>query len=131
MASPSTIPVRPLAACSWSAVRPFEAVARRQGCGRDALHRRQSLAGTVTELCCAVHNRAAESVVAHHRLRPLHELCFSQGADGDLASLCVAHVDAVDIIDVIAKRRLCLDIDLPGTSERVEVVDVVAAQCGL
>ena len=45
-----------------------------------------------------------------------------------MSALCVAHIDAVDVVDVVAKRRLGLDIDLPGAAEHVEVVDVEAAE---
>ena len=32
------------------------------------------------------------------------------------------------IVGIVAKRRLGLDVDLPGAAESVEVIDVVAAE---
>ena len=107
---------------------PFEAVSGRQGCARDTFHRRKRLAGAVAGLRRAVHNRGPVSVVTHHRLRPLHELCLGQGADRDHLCLGVAHIDPVDVVHFFAKRGLGLDIDLPCAAEHVEVVDVVAAE---
>ena len=42
--------------------------------------------------------------------------------------MSVAHVDLVDVRHVVAKLRLTLDVDLPGASKNVEVVDVMTAQ---
>src|SRR5262249_46311736 len=40
----------------------------------------------------------------------------------------VAHVDLVDVVDVVAKRRLGLHVDLPSAAEHIEVVNVKAPQ---
>ena len=47
---------------------------------------------------------------------------------GTIAPAAAAHVDAIDVLDRVAERRLGLDIDLPGAAEQVEVVDVEAAE---
>ena len=107
---------------------PFVAVAGRQRRRRDALHRGERLAGTVAGFRRAVDDGAAVAVIAHHGLRPLHELGLGQRAHRHHAALGVAHVDALDIVLALAKRRVGLDIDLPGAAEHIEVVDVETAQ---
>ena len=51
-----------------------------------------------------------------------------QRPDRHHRAAAAAHVDAVDILDRVAERRLGLHIHLPGAAEQIEVVDVEAAE---
>jgi hypothetical protein len=61
----------------------------------------------------------------------LHQLRLCHGPDRNHPALRIADVYPVDIADVGAKWRLCLDIHLPRATKYVEVVHVVAAECRL
>ena len=108
--------------------RSIRSCSRRQRRGRDPLHGGERLARTVAGLRRAVDDRGAVAIVAHDRLRPLHELGFGERPDRHHAALGVADIDRVDVVDAVAKLRIGLDIDLPGAAENVEVVDVVTAE---
>src|SRR5262249_51530206 len=108
--------------------RPLEAVARRQGACGDAFHRGERLSGAIPGFLRAIDDGATECVVAHHRLWSLYQLRLGDGADGYHSALRVAHVYPIDIVDVIAKRGLRLNIDLPRATKHVEVIDVVASE---
>src|SRR5262249_26053692 len=75
-----------------------------------------------------VDDSATKSVVAQHRLWSLHQLHFRNGADRYHPAMRVANVNPIDIVDIVTKCRLCLDIYLPRATKHVEVVDVKATQ---
>ena len=107
---------------------PFEAVARRQRRRRHALHRSERLPGTVTGFGRAVDDCGTVAVIAHHGLRALHQLGYRQCAHRNHAAFGVTDVDIVDVLCAVAKRRVGLDVDLPGAAENIEVVDVETAE---
>ena len=58
----------------------------------------------------------------------MHQLRLGHRAHRHHRPLGVAHIDPIDVVHLVAKRRLGLDVDLPSAAEHVEVVDVEAAQ---
>ena len=58
----------------------------------------------------------------------MHELGFGQRTHRHHAAARIPHINVLNFVDPFAKRRLRLQIDLPGSPENVEVVDVVTAQ---
>ena len=58
----------------------------------------------------------------------MHELGVGERPHRHHSALGVADVNLVDVVDIVAKRRLGLHVDLPGAAEHVEVVHVKAPQ---
>src|SRR4051794_19175779 len=70
-------------------------------------------------------------VVAHDEDRPADMLDGGEVGEGNHLAGAVAHLELLDVVDLLAKRVEGLDIDLPGAAKAVEVVDVIGAESRL
>ena len=76
----------------------------------------------------AIDDRGPITIVTHNRLRALYEFRLSQRANWHGASVCVTHINLLNVIKLIAERRISLHVDLPGAAKSIEVVDIETPQ---
>ncbi len=70
-------------------------------------------------------------VVAHHHHRTALEAHRREGRQRHHLAEAVAHLELLDVLDRLAEDVPGLHVDLPGSAEAVEVVDVVRPEVGL
>src|SRR5436305_336301 len=60
--------------------------------------------------------------------RRLNEMRLSERPNRNHRAAFAADINTIDVVDLVAKPRFGLDIDLPGAAEQVKVVYVKAAE---
>ena len=75
--------------------------------------------------------RGARIVVADQPLRTERDAYLNEATQRNHLSVIAAYIDAIDIVDGGTVLAFGLHLDLPGTPEQVDVVDVEAAERGL
>src|SRR6202011_3898682 len=85
---------------------------------------RDGVAGGAAGGWTAVQRRAAEVVIADDRLRTENEPRLGESPDRDHVTVLIADIDAVDVIHAGSLGSLALQVDLPGATEQIEVIDV-------
>src|SRR5438552_1848495 len=76
----------------------------------------------------AVDDGGGVHVVADHHDGAAGIANAGKGGERDHAAAVAAHLDLLDVADLLAEVGLGLQVHLPGAAETIEVVDVVRAQ---
>src|SRR6516164_4958432 len=112
-------------------VGPFPGISRRERFRGYLLERLQSLAGRYSRRRVSLDGSGSKVVVANDRGRADDGTYLDQTAHWDHLSLRIAHIDAINVIDLRPVRGIRLHLHLPRPSEEVHVVDEIASQRGL